>query len=301
MDSSEYDIPVVDLDVRHLIAEVGPERFWNAEDPVLTHLFNAIIFTEKYAIEYTQMVVSEILREYEDELDVAVLKRLFAYREQAELSQKQNNEHLQLLRNQGYEDRLADSFALWHKAEMEDFDVQKAAARLNAYCWLSNSVCEFLLGSHWFLSRAALKPAVMFRWRSVVDAIHNRTGFLLCQAFGVRQIDRIAGLAMVDSRSKMAFSRQFFHMLKQDGCFRPKALPKTLKKLFILFFRPFSGYEWILLRYRLLYFWSRGNAEVLDHKSFIVDFLMNYQPYLRQVNPEVDDARFFSGAYFQDN
>lgn len=301
MDSSEYDIPVVDLDVRHLIAEVGPERFWNAEDPVLTHLFNAIIFTEKYAIEYTQIVVSKILQEYDDDLNVAVRKRLLAYQEQAELSQKQNNEHLELLRNQGYEDRLADSFAHWHKMEMENFDVQKAAARLNVYCWLSNSVCEFLLGSHWFLSRAALKPAVMFRWRSVVDAIHNRTGFLLCQAFGVSHTARMTELVKIDLRSKRAFSRQFFYMLKQDGCLHSKALPKTLKKLFILFLRPVSGYEWIWLRYRLLYFWSRGSAEVLDHKSFIVDFLMNYKPYLRQVNPEVDDARFFSGVYFQDN
>lgn len=298
MNSFEYDVPVVDLDVRHLIAEVGPERFWNAEDPVLTHLFNAVIYTEKYAIEYTLSVVSEVLQEHKD-LDIAVRKRLSAYQEQANLSQKQNNEHLQLLHSQGYEDKVEAMFARWHAAEDRKPDLKKKLSRLNAYCWLSNSVCEFLLGNHWFLSRAALKPAVMFRWRSVVDAIHNRTGFLLCQAFHVRQHTRIMGMATADLRSKMSFARQFFYMLHKDGCFRLSALPVTLKKLFILFLKPVSGYEWLWIRYRLLYFWSRGNARVLDNRALIVDFLMNYQSFLRQVNPAVDDAAFFSGAYFQ--
>lgn len=181
---------------------------------------------------------------------------------------------------------------------MQNFDMELGAAKLNSYCWLSNSVCEFTLSTRHFLSMAALKPAITFRWCGVIDAIHNGTGFLFCEAFKVPRLKRIRALLSVDIQSKTAFFQQYFYMLKKDGCFAWRELPKTIKSLFALLVMPFSGYEWVWLRYRLAYLKSNANGTSLDHRGHVLDFLTNYRQYVEQVNPAVNNKAFFSGEYF---
>lgn len=297
MDTLNHDIPIIEINVRDLVADVGPAQFWNAEDPVLSHLFNAIVFVDKAAVDYTLWVVDKVLEE-NDKLDANLHKRLWAYREQAKIRQKQNQEHLDLLLSQGYKDTVTPFYERKLQEEMAAFDMQHATAKLNSYCWLSNSVCEFTLASHHFLSMAAVKPAITFRWCGVIDAIHNGTGFLLCEAFKVPFLKRMRGLLSVDVQSKTAFLRQFFYMLKKDNCFTWKKLPTTIKKFWELFVMPFSGYEWVWLRYRLAYLKSNANGTSLDHRGHVLDFLTNYRQYVEQVNPAVNNKAFFSGEYF---
>lgn len=299
MYSHKHKIPVIDLDFQRLEDGVGLARFWNAEDPLLTHLFNALLYVDKYVMQFALDLIA-VAVDKEDSINPDIYKRLQALRQQILLNARSNAEHLAVLTEQGYEDKVGHIFDRYKvRGEQKNLTMQQATSMLVAYNWLSNSACVYLLSRPEFLSLAAVKPAAMFSWRMVADAIHKETSFLICEALQVPLPTRVKSWILIDFKTKQAFLKQFLYMLKKDGCLRVGRLPKTCGQLFSLFFKPFSGYEWKLMRYRWLFYKYRGDASVLNDEKIIREFLHNYRNYVRQVNPDVNNLHFLSGSYFK--
>lgn len=298
MASLKHNIPLIDLDTSELSGAVGDGHYWNANNPVLTHVFNSLIVVDWYAIEFSLHVVSKVLQT-EGAMNDEVRVRLYAFQQQMLLSQNHALDHVQMLLNQGYSDKVRPLFARYTEIdERKDMTLNEAVALLNAYNWVSNTVCSYLLGESRFLSMAALKPATMFSWRMVMDAIHKHTSHLVCEQLGVSRKQRVRALWIVNFRVRRAFNAQLFHMLGKDGVFGCSSISRTLSELFQLFIAPFSGYEWRAARTSWLFIKYGGDPNKIRHGKIIKAFLHNYRPYIRQINPEVNNVHFLSGAYF---
>lgn len=299
----DHHLPIVDLHLRDFASDIGPARFWNAEEPVITHLFNAIIYTDKYTIEHDLEVVQAWLSMNDREGDSDLFERIQAYQDQLLLSQKHNQDHIDTLTEMGYEDRVAPLFeknrATRRAMDPEQF-VRVHAPHFNAYSWMSKMVGGFLLDRHWFLSMAAQKPAIMFRWRMIVDNIHANASYALCESMQVGFLERTSAFVRCSHLSEYAFTKQFLYMLRKDECFARADVIDTLKRIFAIFFRPSGGFYWANWSYLIRFIRHSGNADRLDQRAHIADFLLNYRQYIEQLNPNVDDTKFYSATFLQD-
>lgn len=281
-----------------LVREVGPARFWNAEHPVLTHLFNAINYLDWHCVGFIIDALERVCSTQPD-LPEELVAHVRAYTAHLEISRSYNAQHLELLEQLGYSCSIPQAHRFENALPLEELSNRELLALVNAYSWMAFCVNGFLSGQRWFLLEAAAKPAAVFRWRTLIETIHKGALPMLLEWLDVPLSVRKRSWWAVEWRGLRLFILQFYRLLKADGCFRGSQLFTTLPVLYRIFLSPARGYHWEAWRFKRLYIKSAGNSAVIRNAQAVDDFLLNARHYLVQNNPEVDSERFFSGRYFQ--
>lgn len=281
-----------------LIREVGPARFWNADDPVLTHLFNAINQLDWHCAGY-MIAALERICDTQPDLPDELAAHMRAYIAHLRLGESYNTEHLELLQQMGYSNAIPEKMRFENVLPQEDMDNRELAALINAYVWMTLCVSSFLLGKQWFLLATAIKPAAVFRWRTVVETIHKGLLTAVVQQLEVDAGTRNKAWHKLQWPGMRLFTHLFYRLLKADGCLSSGYRRQSLAALYRVFIAPGNGYLWATLRFQQQYRKSAGDSQTINNAQTADDFVLNARHYLVQRNPEVDNKAFFSGRYFQ--
>lgn len=291
-------IPLVELRMEPLIREVGPARFWNADDPVLTHLFNAINQLDWHSAGY-MIAALERICDTQPDLPEGLVAHIRAYLVHLRLGEQYNAEHLELLHQLGYSNSIPEKLRFENVLPQESMDNRELAALVNVYGWMVLCVSSFLLGKQWFLLATAIKPAAVFRWRTVVETIHRGLLTAVMQQLDVDAGTRNRMWNRIQWPGMRLFMYHFYRLLKADGCFSSGRRRATVSDLYRIFVAPGKGYLWTTLRFQQQYRKTAGDSATIDNAQTADDFVLNARHYLEQLNPEVDNETFFSGRYFQ--
>lgn len=297
-DKNVDTLPLIELRAEPLIREIGPARFWNADDVVLTHLFNAINQVDWHLANY-MIVALEQVCDTQSDLPENLVAHVRAYIKTLRQGTGYNAEHLELLQQLGYSNSVPEKLRFENALPKEKLGNQELVALASAYSWMTLCLTNFLLEKQWFLLATAVKPAVVFRWRMLVESVHKGLLAATMQQLGVDAAMRRKGWNMLDRKGMRLFFYFFFRLLKADGCFAGRQWVATVSALYRVFMTPSDGYLWKTLHFKREYHKNAGDSRVIDNAQKIDDFLLNARLYLDQVNPEVDNEAFFSGRYFQ--
>lgn len=296
---SPNTVPKVELRTEPLVREVGPERFWNAHNAVLTHIFNVLNVMDKHCNEFLLRVLERI-QATEPNLSPPLKEYLAQYIHHLHETQKHTTEHVELMQQLGYDCTVAEGCRVDKGFAFDAMSNQQLLAFANAYSWMVFCVSRFLLGQSWFLSDTAAKSTVVLRWRWLIEEIHKGLLPALLNELGTPWRIRRWAWWSVNWRGNKLFAILFARLLKQDGCFSFEQLPRTSWMWFRIFMHPFTGFYRMTWRLMRLYCAHAADSMRIDSAATIDEVLMNAQLYLAQTNPQLDNAAFFSGRYFQD-
>lgn len=292
------DVPVLELRMEALARDVGPERFWNGSDPILTNLFNVFNLLDEHGLRFVIETLERVCAMQTD-MPKDLLQHTQMYIDNLKKCLLNLDEHIELMRQLGYETTMPDSVHFKQMQQIPDLSIQELLALANVYSWLTYSVNGYILSQAWYLASAIAKPAAIFRWRLVIENLHRGLLPALLEHYNVSTEQRNAAWWSLSWQGNRFFAHAYFRLLRSDGAFALGKLPNTLDMFYKMFMHPVRGFHrhaWKIMR---LYRKHNGDSRYLPIDQVLDDVLLNAQVYIAQVNPAVDNTVFFSGRYFQ--
>lgn len=296
---SIHEVPRVELRMEPLVREVGPERFWNAHNPVLTHIFNTLNVLDGHCVDFLVLALERVCGN-EPDLPEELVAHIGIYIDHLRKGQRSMAEHVELMRQLGHEAVIPDACRLDRAYSLEKMSSAQLVALVNVYSWMTFCVSRFLLSTSWYLAATAAKPAVVLRWRWLIEEIHKGLlPALLAQLGAPAAVHRKAWWSVNWSCNRL-FVHLFYQLLKADGCLALRQLPGTLRLIYRVFLHPLRGFYRSSLHFMRLHSRSAGDSTAIKSEKRMDDMLLNAQLYIAQLNPEVDNRAFFSGRFFRD-
>lgn len=293
------EVPQVELRMEPLVREVGPERFWNAHNAVLTHIFNTLSVLDRHCLVFLIQALERVCEE-----GTALSEELVAHTElyirHLKSGLEKSEEHVELIRQLGYDVSVSEAYRFITIYPPEKLDVRQLAALVNVYSWMTFCVSRFLLSQPWYVASAAAKSTVLLRWRWLIEEIHKGLLPELLKQLGGGAAVRRKAWWSVNWNGNRLFALLFLRLLKADGCFAPGQLFATLAMMYRVFLHPVRGFYRTTWQFMRLYQRNTADSSVVPGEQMIDEVLLNAQLYIAQMNPGVDNRVFFSGRYFRD-
>lgn len=287
-----HDIPVIDILPVEAGAGGGVQRYWNAADPVLTHLFDALVCADRYIVDFCQEVCQRVLEQEEAlRLSLRVVNQLSAWSDQTALIRLRYEDHYQWLLEHGFEEAIPQRFTSRFEHMLDSLSLPELVAVAAAHKWISHALCDYTLSQYWLLSQAQGTPGLLCRWEAVMELLHKSAFVDLANTMGLSGKLRRWAFDDADYHGTGMFSSQFRHGLSAAGSLRLNSLPGTLVKLYRILWAPGGG-EAHVKRFRRLYLKKHDLCGEKRHQQLIDDWLINNKSNFVQLNENVIDSNY---------
>lgn len=285
-----HSIPVIDI--VPVEADVVLPRYWNATDPVLTHLFDAMICCDRYIVDFCRKVCQRVLEQDQQLLlPLRVVDQLSAWTDQAALIERHYESHHNWLCGYGYEEVIAEKFLLRFETMLDTLSLPELVAVAAAHKWISHALCDYTLSKYWLLSQAQGTPALLCKWQAVMELLHKSAFVDLANVMGLSAKLRRWAFDDADYHGTGMFSTQFRHGLSEAGCLRWNTLVGTLFKLYRTLWAPGAG-EAHMKKFRWQYLKKNDLSGEKRHQQLIDDWLINNKSNFVQLNENVTDSNY---------
>lgn len=286
----KHSIPVIDI----LPVETGAavQRYWNGADPVLTNLFDAIVCSDRYIVNFCLEVCERVLaQEQELQLPLRVVEQLSAWKDQSVLIRKRYEEHYQWLLGHGFEEAIPERFVSRFQHMLNNLPLPELVAVATAHKWISHALCDYTLSQYWLLSQAQGTPGLLCRWEAVMELLHKSAFVDLANVMGLSAKLRRWAFDDADYHGSGMFSMQYRRALRQSGCLRYSTWPATLFKLYRIIWAPSRAVSH-MKRFRRLYLKKGNLSGEARHRQLIDDWLINNKTNFIQLNENVTDSNY---------
>lgn len=221
--------PLIVVRVPKLHLDVGFDRFWNNNDPVATHMFNALSFLfpqgERYFINAAKAVRNSI--EFDDAKLEEEIKKFIA---QESVHTAQHQIYNQILEFQGYKN-ISNTHLDW----MEHFLNRHFSPLFNlaivvAFEHYTAILGDWILNSPQPLENANKKMALIWGWHAIEEVEHKSVCFDLYEKAGGGYFMRIWAFLIVSVNFWILHMRNYQYALRYDGYLSFGNILKTIWK-----------------------------------------------------------------------
>lgn len=204
------------IETRRMRFRIGKElpRYWNNNDPVLTHLFNAISIL---APAFERLAITSVLPYQKNLVDLNLKEQLAGFIGQESAHGSEFIRFNQILRSQGYDIKALEKSNLrkfkWlaHKFSSQiHLSLTLAAEHLTAI------ISDLILREPNWLAHAEPSCAALWRWHAIEEIEHKAVAFDVYIATGGGYFKRLVGLWMMLGMINYLLARNFFYLAKKD-------------------------------------------------------------------------------------
>jgi len=262
VESAQMRAPDIDWDA-------GFDRHWFDGNPVVTHAFNALSLffpqVERFFIESAR----EVSRGTSVKLDSALTQAVQHFVTQEATHTAQHKKYNAILVQQGFQNAVYDVAEKRQGLYKKHFSPLSRLALVCGYEHFTAILGHFALSNPELLKTAAPEMALLWGWHAAEEIEHKAVCFDLYQAASGGWLRRNLAFALATLDFFSLFGRNYFHLLKRDGCLSARQLPKSLFQ-FSKFFFGRRGVGWLLMGHGVRYLspwfhpWHLNNQDQLQ-------------------------------------
>lgn len=269
--------------IPHVDWSHGFDRHWNGGNAAVTHAFNALSFlfpqAEHFFIDVAREVVSGIDLSHNPDLERAVS----GFIAQESIHSHQHSRYNTVLQQQGFENVAHDFVLRLQRQAHNHFSPLTKLAVVCAYEHDTAILGNYILNHPQVLEPAPPDMALVWGWHSAEETEHKAVCFDLYRAAGGGWLRRVLVLLSVTLNFNLMFGRNYFSLLRRDGCMKPSRIVGTLAQSLQFFFGG-SGIGWHLIGYGLRYLTPGFHPWDQDNRSQLHAWLSVNAVRLRRVD-----------------
>lgn len=255
----------MNIEPRRLRFNIGKDlpRYWNNNDPIKTHLFNAIAML---APSFERLAIASILPYRNKITDPTLQDELNGFIGQESAHGSEFIRFNQILRLQGYDSKsLEKSNIERFKWLAKFFSPRMHLAFTLAAEHVTAIISDALLREPEWLAQAEPSVAALWRWHAIEEIEHKAVAYDVYDATGGGYGVRLLGMIWMLGVIQYLLTRNFLYLVKKDKLLLRS---KTWVTLFVLLWGK-KGFLrklfWSLLRYFIPFFhpWKQNNFSLI--------------------------------------
>lgn len=272
----------MNIEGRRLRFKIGKDlpRYWNDNDPIKTHLFNAIAML---APSFERLAIMSILPYRAKIKDPTLQAQLNGFIDQESAHGSEFIRFNYLLRSQGYDIRLLEKANLVRfKRLAKLFPPRMHLAFTLAAEHVTAIISNLILKEPYWLLGAQLNVAALWRWHAIEEIEHKAVAYDVYQATGGGYWVRVFGMVWMIGVIQYLLTRNFLYLVKKDRLlFRAKSWKAffsiswgkkgLLRKLIFPLMRYFFPFfhPWKQNNFSLIVEWKKAFSEYQDPDKIV--------------------------------